>query len=248
MSHLPADACIAGLDVNDPRVAMIRKVLDSRPLGLREYHRVGTLLADLAGEPVAAGRGSGWRAKLAGSVGLSVSMLNKCLQFGRGYDDEGLRRLERSGVGFARATIVLSAGRERRFALLRLASSEGWTDADLQKRIQKEKGWPRPGGRKPGKLHSHGLLADASQLKVLLDRVNQFFEQVWEPNRVTYRTEAAKLTEEGRKTASKLLSDTTELAGKVSEGLSKVSADLAAYHERLPCGKPTAPDRAAAGG
>jgi hypothetical protein len=83
----------------DPRVRAIAKVLSQPGLILANYHRVGRTFGELAADRSVAGRGSGWKGRVAGLVSASEATLGKCLQFSRAYGPDDFGELEELGVG-----------------------------------------------------------------------------------------------------------------------------------------------------
>src|SRR5262245_3162248 len=115
------------LNPGRPELRKLIRLFGHKPLALRDYYAIGEQLRRLSEDPDIAYRGSGWRAKVAQSLGQSEAALNKCLQFRNRYAEDELPEVEGLGVGWGYLTIALGVPNKRqRHQLLRQARKEAW--------------------------------------------------------------------------------------------------------------------------
>ena len=213
-------------DPSRPELRHITELLGHRPLSLADYHALGEQLRRLAEDP-AVGSLGGWRQKVAQAVGVSVSTLNKALQFRQEYEAEDVPELEELAVGWARLTTALALkDRLGRHALLKRARREGWDDRDVQRAVQRLKGSRRGGGRPRKERQSHGLLADLAELTRLAELWAGFYEQVWAANQPAYAAEVRKLPGPGREGVRRHLAAAREKLAALRKGCGGALAGL----------------------
>ncbi|HVK16011.1 MAG TPA: hypothetical protein VM533_03620 [Fimbriiglobus sp.] len=238
MPNEPSKADVPGHITANSRVKSISKILDKPSLTLADYHQIGATLGELSRDPKVAVHGSGWKEHVAKAVGTSPSTLNKSLQLAKLYKSGTLGELERTNAKWGLINIALTIkNADKRHKLLRNAVAHGWSDMDLRKHIQKQRGRLRGGGRKRRSFTSHGLQADAHTLVSQLTTIEKYYEQVWEPSQDGYRKEVSRPGEEARVEVAELLTQLGDQLDRVIELLGQVAGKVKDYRDRITVGE-----------
>jgi hypothetical protein len=217
-----------------PEILRLTRLLEHKPLTLRDYYAIGEQLRLLSEDPAVAIRGSGWKAEVARLVGQSEPSLNKCLQFRDCYAEDQLPDLERLSVGWAYLTVALAVkGVRKRHKLLRRAREEGWNGRELQRAVQRLRGSRRGGGRHRRSPKGMGLLADVSELTIRTESRADYCERVWAAGQQGYATELDEMSAETREgvrrhlaKAVKELKRLRKQCGDALEGLKALAGRL----------------------
>jgi len=235
-----------GLSEGRPEVVEIRRLLQQGCETLADYHWVGEQMRRLSIDQTVAFRGSNWRLKVAGLVGVSRSQLDKCLQLRTAYPAASMKVVEEMGVGFARLTDVLGVeDAAARHELLRRAKAKRWSDEDVKAAKQSRKGKKR--GKNAGRPRraevGHGLVADLGTLTSRTRDWVHFDEQVWSKRQ--YATELDRLLPGMPEKDRESLAEQVEKAKALLEELAGSSARALQVVTQL-ADRLTGPDSAAA--
>jgi hypothetical protein len=171
----PSKSDVLNRLATNSRVKSLARILVKPSLTLADYHEIGRTVGAPGRDPTVAVHGSEWKKQVAEAVGTSESTLNKGLQLARLYKPGALGGLERTEAKWGLINIALTIkNADRRHELLRKAVTRGWSDADLRKHIQKQRGRLRGGGRRRRSFRSHGLQADVLTLVSQLTTIEQY--------------------------------------------------------------------------
>jgi hypothetical protein len=218
------------LSADHPEVRRIAQLLAKTPPTLRDYFHVGAAMQRLAADRAVRRRGSKWRTRVAELLDCSLSTLTKSMHFHRSYEESELSRLEGLGVNWSRLNIALAIqDTEERHRLLKKAKDEGWSERDLQRAIQGQRGIRRKGGRPRREAMSQGVVGDLSELLRLARPWVDFHEQVWAPGVEGYLASLGELTPDARETLREMLRQ----AAKQLKELEKRAREVQAWLKNL---------------
>jgi hypothetical protein len=223
------------LDPERTELRRLKRLLEQKPLTLRDYYTIGEQLRRLSEDPAVAVRGSDWRTELANLLGPSKSTLNKALQFRMRYREKDLPEVEGLGVGWALITVALAVEDKReRHQLLRQAREEGWNGPELQRKIQQLKGSRRGGGRRRRPPKSMGLVGDVGNLTTKAKAWADFCEKLWAAGQEeAYATEVSQMAPQTRETVGSLVDEAVEELDRLQQLSAKALTGLTALRRQL---------------
>jgi hypothetical protein len=96
---------------------------------------------------------------------------------------------------------------KKRHRLLQQARDKGWGQKTLRREVHRLKRSYRGGGRSRQPEKSRGCLPDASELVQQIKQWSHFYEQAWAGNDSKYIADLDKLSEEGRESLERVLTD-----------------------------------------
>jgi hypothetical protein len=224
-------------------VQQITRLLQKSPLGLRDYFEIGTIMQRLADDPTLRRRGARWRERLAELVTCSISTLNKALHFRRSYAESDLPILEELGVGWSRLTIALVVRDPRkRRQFLEKAKAEAWSDRDLHRAIQGQRGILKTGGRPRRTARSQGIVGDLAELLRLTRPWIDFHDSVIAPGKEGYEKEARKLSGDAETSLRELLDRAGPQLKDLARRIKEVRAWLDTFDIELVADEEMEPD------